>query len=328
VWRVWTRLLSAAALAFFIAAALSALGIMSGRNSRRAKLASALANRAASIKSVLWAPSEDLASNSALPERRLYPYSVIPGGAENQQELASAVAHDPVVAQHYAEFDVSRAHVIHLDRNLAVYVSYRMGDRVFWTTKRLRIPQGETLITDGVHEARTRCGNRLSETPMTPTSPNQPPVTAMNTPARPVFTADGGWAKPEFAPPLGLPFAPIAGLPFPAALPAPAASMLPIAPPVFPIVGGAGPVPFTPTSPSGPIQAPGTPMVPLPTPVAPIGPLPTVPPTTTTPPTVPPPTTPPPVSTPEPSTLVLLGAGLVILAAGGELFSLRRRHQS
>lgn len=315
--RVWTRLLSAVALAFFIAAALSALGIMSGRSSRRARAASALANRAASTNSV-QANSQDLPGSSALPERKLYPYSVIPGGVENQQDLANAVDHDPVVAQHYAGFDVPRAHVIHLDRNLAVYVSYRMGERIFWTTKRLRIPEGETLITDGVHEARTRCGNRLSEIPMTPTSPSQPPVTAMNTPARPVFTADGGWARPEFAPPLRLPFAPIGGLPFPTFAPAPGSGLGPIVPPIFPVVGGAGPVPFTPTSPTGPTTLPSPPVVPLPgTPVT-GGPGPITP----------TPGGPGPVSTPEPSTLLLLGAGLLILAAGGKLFSLRGTQQS
>lgn len=297
---------------------------MSGRNSRRARAASALASRVASMRSMLRAGSQELASDSALPERRLYPYSVIPGGVENEQELANAVAHDPVVAQHYAEFDVSRAHVIHLDRNLAVYVSYRMGNRVFWTTKRLRIPEGETLITDGEHEARTRCGNRLSETPMAPTSPNQPPVTAMNTPARPVFPADGGWARPEFAPPIGLPSAPpIGGLPFPAVASAPGSGLGPIVPPIFPIVGGIGPVASTPTSPTSPVTPPPGPTTPPPGP--------TTPPTSPTggpPPGGPPPGTPPPVTTPEPSTLLLLGAGLLILAAGGKLFSLRGTQQS
>ncbi len=282
--------------------------------------------QAAVANSQSQASAQDLQGSAGLPQRKLYPYSVIPGGVESQQELANAMTHDPVVAQHYAEFDVSRAHVIRLDQNLAVYVSYRMGDRIFWTTKKLRIPEGETLISDGVHEARTRCGNRLSETPMTPTSPNQPPTTAMNTPARPVFVSDGGQARPEFAPPLRLPFSPVGGLPFPTASPSPTASMLPISSPIFPIVGGVGP--FTPTSPSGPIKPPSTPMFPLPTPATPIGPLPI--PTTTggSPPGSPPPGTPPPLETPEPSSLVLLGAGLLILAAGGELFSLRRTHES
>ena len=118
-----------------------------------------------------------------LSTRPLYPYSVIPGGVESEQELKSAILHDPVVANHYSDFDVAKAHLIRADHDEMEYVSYRMGDRVFWTHRRLHIHKGELLITDGKHEARTRCGNRLSDHAVQPTSAAQPPAEALEAPA-------------------------------------------------------------------------------------------------------------------------------------------------
>jgi hypothetical protein len=100
--------------------------------------------------------------------RRLYPYSVIPGGIESGADLRNSVARDPVVANHYKGFDVARARIIHLGEEHLLYVSYRLGTRVFWSKKQLRVPRGETLVTDGEYMARTRCGNRVSETPSGP----------------------------------------------------------------------------------------------------------------------------------------------------------------
>jgi hypothetical protein len=110
---------------------------------------------------------------------RLLPYSVIPGGVESARELDDAVHNDPVVAQHYSGFDAANSRIISLNRERAVYVSYRMGDQVFWTNRRLLLRRGETLITDGANEARTRCGNRISDTLQAPVSSNQPVLEAL-----------------------------------------------------------------------------------------------------------------------------------------------------
>jgi hypothetical protein len=117
--------------------------------------------------------------------RHLYPYSVIPGGVESVQELRNAIAHDPVVTAHYAGFDVARARITRLDRDRTVYVSYRLGSNVFWTRRPLRLLKGETLVTDGKHEARTRCGNRVSETPEAPATPEEPLPEAFESPRDP-----------------------------------------------------------------------------------------------------------------------------------------------
>jgi hypothetical protein len=102
--------------------------------------------------------------------RPVYPYSIIPGGVVSAADLRSAMVHDPVVATHYASFDLAKARVFRVQEARAVYVSYRRGDDVFWTSKKLRLAVGETLITDGQHTSRTRCGNQISDVPRTPIS--------------------------------------------------------------------------------------------------------------------------------------------------------------
>ena len=70
---------------------------------------------------------------------------------------------------HYGTMDPShvRTTVTSGDRGMA-YVSYRIGHRVFWTRKPVRIPAGETVLTDGETEIRARCGNAVSECARSP----------------------------------------------------------------------------------------------------------------------------------------------------------------
>src|SRR5579863_8422642 len=129
-----------------------------------------------------FAPNPELEKT----DRVLYPYSVIPGGVRNSAELRNAVARDDTVAQHYADFNLGNARVMQLREARAVFVSYRIGSRIFWTKNRLNLPAGETVVTDGEHMARTRCGNRLSDVPIGPVLKNEPLPEAMEIPA------DGG----------------------------------------------------------------------------------------------------------------------------------------
>jgi hypothetical protein len=115
-----------------------------------------------------------------LTTRPMFPYSVVPGGVQSPQELVNAMANDPVVASHYAGFNVAAAHVVALDKEQVAYVSYRIGSELFWTKKAITLHKNETVITDGNLEARTRCGNRISATPQLPVSPQEPAVEAMD----------------------------------------------------------------------------------------------------------------------------------------------------
>ncbi|MGH9765619.1 MAG: PEP-CTERM sorting domain-containing protein, partial [Blastocatellia bacterium] len=202
----------------------------------------------------------------------------------------TALANDPVAAVHYAGFDAGKARVVRLSEPEKAYVSYRIGNRIYWTKHELSLAKGETIITDGVHYARTRCGNRLSETPMQPVARLDPQPAELEAPlqAPSSSVADVPFVLPMIAAPdsaltqAAPEFAAIAP-----ALIFPVGSYF--VPPIFPSNGG---------SPGKPGKPPTIP------PSPPIGP----------PPPLGPPPPPPIVPTPEPSSVLLLLAGLASLA--------------
>lgn len=113
--------------------------------------------------------------------RPVFPYSVVPGGVHSVGELQRAIAQDPVVAAHYRDFDLSKAHVERLAIARHAYVSFRIGSHIFWTRKPLVLPAGERVITDGTLVARTRCGNQVADRPGA-TSPVEPAAMVLDTP--------------------------------------------------------------------------------------------------------------------------------------------------
>lgn len=140
-----------------------------------------------------------LSASASGADRPVYPYSVIPGGVVSAKELRATLRQDALVAQHYSGFQAQHARVIHLAQERHVYVSYRFGDRIFWTAKKVTIPAGETLLTDGAHFARTRCGNRISEVPAKPVSPVEPMERELDNPLwprSPVLTSDSSLPEP------------------------------------------------------------------------------------------------------------------------------------
>ncbi len=116
--------------------------------------------------------------------RPVYPYSVVPGGVEDANELKWVAEHDPIVAAHYAGFDYARAQVVRLTLARTVYVSYRIGNRIYWSRRRITLHKGEKLLTDGRMTARTRCANRVEEAPQQQASPGEPPVEKFEEPVR------------------------------------------------------------------------------------------------------------------------------------------------
>jgi len=99
------------------------------------------------------------------PGRLIYPYSVIPGGVRSPEELKAVSERDPAVHEHYSRFDFRKARVVTVRESRLVYLSYRVGDKIYWTTKRVSLHNGEQLITDGTITARARCGNRVASLP-------------------------------------------------------------------------------------------------------------------------------------------------------------------
>lgn len=177
-----------------------------------------------------------------MERRPVYPYSIVPGGVRDGRELKWAAEHDPVVKAHYAGFDFDHARVKQVDRPRLVFVSYRIGNRVFWSRHRVSLKTGEALITDGKITARSRCGNRVEEVPQQATSSSEPPAAKFDEPVQPAMgTALAGppipfesaLNRPPLvgfgpAPPLGL-FDPFGN-----------GTWVPISPPLLPSVCGVG----------------------------------------------------------------------------------------
>lgn len=225
---------------------------------------------------------------AASAERPLYPYSVIPRGATSARELQTALEADPVAAAHYAGFRAAEARVLRVHKDRPVYVSYRLGNQIFWTRRPVLLHAGETLLTDGANLARTRCGNRVSVDPVGPTSPAEPPAHILNVPAEP--RAPETFTEPLPTGPMGAntpePMLIPGGAPPPPGSggPGEGGGMVPPLPPFF-CCGGVAGGPGSPSSIPPPLPQPGPP---------PLGP-------------------PPPVSTPEPGSLLLLAVGLTAL---------------
>jgi PEP-CTERM motif len=192
----------------------------------------------ASRNRLLQANADAFAPSSAA--RPIYPYSVVRGGVEDARELKWVAEHDPVVAAHYAGFDYDRARVVRLALSQTVYLSYRIGNKVYWTRHRVALHKGEKLITDGKMTARTRCGNRVEAVPQQATSSSEPPAAKFE---QPIGGGDGTAAQ---SPPvpfqsalMSRPGTPGIGPQPPLSLFSPFSgeSWVPLAPPPLPVAG-------------------------------------------------------------------------------------------
>lgn len=112
----------------------------------------------------------------------VYPYSVVPGGIRDIGALREAAAHDRAVARHFSNFDFTNARLERLSAPREVYVSYRIRDTIFWTRKKIRLPAGELLLTDGKMAARAKCGNQVSDTAKPEVSDEEPTEDVMDQP--------------------------------------------------------------------------------------------------------------------------------------------------
>jgi hypothetical protein len=119
--------------------------------------------------------------------RKVFPYSIVPGGARTVEEARIAM-NRPDVRAIYADVDFSKLREVKLTANLLGYVSYRYDDKIYWTAKKLTLRAGETVFTDGVHMVRGRCLNCYSAIPMAPIRPHEPTEKVLDTPVDiPVF---------------------------------------------------------------------------------------------------------------------------------------------
>jgi len=231
-----------ASLAFVLALACMIDWSLSQRHDAAAPLHST-----ASSNSDVSAPTGGIAPLAVRTERsrKVYPYSVIPGGIQSIADLKKAIAKDPIVSAQYAAFHLANARIIRLDRKRTMHVTYRLGNKVYWTKRELILAEGETLITDGSHTALTRCGNLIAEAIETPSSPSEPTPEELSTPIPSPYTP-GELESDDRFPDLQIVADPYV---------APGETNLDSG-------GGTGPGTFLPSGPLGPIPYPGGPTPP------------------------------------------------------------------
>ena len=236
-------------------------------------------------------------------KRKVYPYSVVPGGAQSLREAKVAMT-DPAIKAHYAVFNLGVLRQEKLAGDLKGYVSYRWGDQIYWTAKKITLHAGETVFTDGTHVARGRCLNCYSALPMQPIRPHEPTEKALDVAIEMPMTVYSFPERPLFVP----------ALPIPPGELTPTVPVLPATAPLAPGGGAAGGGPWFPLIPiippihHHPKQPPGSPYGPPP----PGGGSPSGP--------TPPP--PPPVAVvPEPNYGIFLLGGFLVIAL---VYRLRR----
>jgi hypothetical protein len=129
-----------------------------------------------------------MASQSSKPARfsaripGVYPYSVIPGGVKDPDDLRYAALRDYVIRRHYAHFNYSQAQLLRATEAREVYLSYRIRDSVFWTRRKIHLQVGELLLTDGKITARARCGNQISDMAKPEVSEEEPAEDVLDQP--------------------------------------------------------------------------------------------------------------------------------------------------
>lgn len=119
---------------------------------------------------------------SGQSNRPIYPFSLVPGGVRDGDEIAAVRATDAVLRSHYSEVGPRLIRET-MARDEWLYTSYRVGASVYWTKHAVRVRAGEAVLSDGVHMIRARCGNRLSAVPNKPTRLVDPPSVLEDTPA-------------------------------------------------------------------------------------------------------------------------------------------------
>ena len=132
--------------------------------------------------------------------RKIYPYSVIPGGIASVEELKDAIDHDRTVAHHLEGFNLQTAKLVKVAAARSVYVTYRRGSRIFWTARPLRLAKDEMVISDGKRTLRGRCGNDVSDVPEVPTSAGEPTDVELDTPSPTLETLDSVMPDPMLDP--------------------------------------------------------------------------------------------------------------------------------
>jgi hypothetical protein len=81
------------------------------------------------------------------------------------EDFRKAVASDPVLKTHFADFRWENARMGRLEKATLAYVHFRREDIIFRKIRPITLPAGDVYITDGNTKVRTHCCNSFSEAP-------------------------------------------------------------------------------------------------------------------------------------------------------------------
>ena len=107
-------------------------------------------------------------------DRPIFKHSVVAGGVYTPDELRNVLVQDAIVATHYQKFNPNAARAETVKQDRFAYVSYRKDNQIYWTRNKVKLSEGETILTDGTNEIRARCGNCISDTPQFPVAEVEP----------------------------------------------------------------------------------------------------------------------------------------------------------
>jgi hypothetical protein len=116
--------------------------------------------------------------------RKIYPYSVVPGGVFTIAEVEKSIAADPAVARHYRGIHTENLLLRRTAAPMDIFVSYRIQNAIYWTSRKIHLPKEELLLVDGKNMIRAGCGNRLvfelpPESPKHEPPPIEPPLVVL-----------------------------------------------------------------------------------------------------------------------------------------------------
>lgn len=144
-------------------------------------------------------------TQSSIAPRRIYPYSLIPGGVVGEAEFQAHRRADPELTAHYQGIG-DRLLAITMPADRWMFASYRIDNAIYWTKRPLLLHAGESVLTDGVNLVRGRCGNRLSDTPQKPVRRFEPPgLTTEIPPGKPIIVPETPLLPPAPGQPVRLP---------------------------------------------------------------------------------------------------------------------------
>src|SRR6266571_4581161 len=176
-------------------------------------------------------------------------------------DFRRVVGSDQRLAAYYGSFNWDKARLVTTAVPRLVYVSYQKAGALARTKYPLLLPKGDTLLTDGVLQARTYCCNEVFEivdAPPPPPSPQAlwPPESPLSLAPPAGETPPSELVAPPGAPPFSPPSTPGAVppsslLPPPGGLPSPAPpdsapAPVPVSPLPTPLVPPPAPTPLVP----------------------------------------------------------------------------------